>query len=383
MVAFESLITISIIVLSGILIDGSDKIVVFKMMVLCSLIVIPRGMILFILQGTNRIKEYAQATLIEKISYCCLIVLLILLGIKEYQIMIAADIIGKSISLIYAVYSCKDIVFRNINTFYFSFSETVENIKVGIKVAFAYVASTLIVGIVRFGIEHTWDVETFGKVSLTLSVSNLMMVFINAVGLIMFPVLKRTEESKLPDIYKTMRTFLTVPLLGILAFYYPLKVIMSAWLPQYAESLTYMALIFPLCLYEGKMALLINTYLKTLRKEKLLLIINVVSFVLSLILTGVFAIVLKDLTFSVMSIMILLAFRCVLAELFIARVLNISLNYDIVLELLLTLVFMLTGWVIGSWQGIIIYLAAYIVYVFIKHRDIVETIRKVQSLIKA
>jgi hypothetical protein len=44
---------------------------------------------------------------------------------------------------------------------------------------------------------------------------------------------------------------------------------------------------------------------------------------------------------------------------------------------------MLTGWVIGSWQGIIIYLAAYIVYVFIKHRDIVETIRKVQSLIKA
>ena len=29
-----------------------------------------------------------------------------------------------------------------------------------------------------------------------------------------------------------------------------------------------MALLFPMGVYEGKMALLINTYLKTLRKEK-------------------------------------------------------------------------------------------------------------------
>ena len=46
---------------------------------------------------------------------------------------------------------------------------------------FANIASMLIIGVVRFGIERSWDVETFGKVSLTLSASNLMMLFINAV----------------------------------------------------------------------------------------------------------------------------------------------------------------------------------------------------------
>ena len=72
----------------------------------------------------------------------------------------------------------------------------------------ANVASMLIIGVVRFGIEHAWDVETFGKVSLTLSVSNLMMIFINAVGIIIFPILRRTNESKLSEIYTIMRDFL-------------------------------------------------------------------------------------------------------------------------------------------------------------------------------
>ena len=60
-----------------------------------------------------------------------------------------------------------------------------------------------------------------------------------------------------------------VILLGALIVYYPLKIVLSAWLPKYVDSLTYMALVFPMCVFEAKIALLINSYLKTLRKEKL------------------------------------------------------------------------------------------------------------------
>lgn len=67
-----------------------------------------------------------------------------------------------------------------------------ENISVGIKLMFANIASMLIIGIVRFGIERAWDVATLGKVSLTLSILN-MIIFINAVGIIMFPTLRRTN----------------------------------------------------------------------------------------------------------------------------------------------------------------------------------------------
>lgn len=213
------------------------------------------------------------------------IICTILFGdVGNYKLMIIADLTGKCISLLYAMYCCRDIVFRKISDFSFSFKETYENISVGIKLMFANIASMLIIGIVRFGIERTWDVATFGKVSLTFSISNMMMLFINAIGIIMFPILKRTTKEKLLSIYVTMRDFLMIILLGILIVYYPFKVILSAWLPQYAESLTYMALMFPICVFEGKMALLINTYLKTMRKEKLMLKINLIAVVLSVIL---------------------------------------------------------------------------------------------------
>lgn len=47
----------------------------------------------------------------------------------------------------------------------------------------------------------------FWKISLTLSVTNLMMLFIGAVGTVMFPILRRTNEKRLASIYVTMRDF--------------------------------------------------------------------------------------------------------------------------------------------------------------------------------
>ncbi|GAB6168224.1 oligosaccharide flippase family protein [Clostridium carnis] len=382
LVIFELIITLITYNFVGVFISSYDKIFVLRMMFTSSLLVIPRGMLLFILQGTNRIKDYAIATIIEKIVYIILIIFFLTMRIEEYKLLIIADIIGKGISMIYVAINCRDIVFKSFKTFFFSFNETFKNIKAGVNVALAYVASSLIVGTVRFGIEYTWDIKTFGKVSLTLSVANMMMTFINAVGLIIFPLLKRANKERLPEIYTTLRTILTVILLGIIVFYYPLRVILTYWLPKYSESLVYMALIFPMCLFEGKMALLVNTYLKALRKEITLMIINALTFCLSLLLTGFFALYLKNLTVSVLCILFLLAFRCIWAEIYIAKELNISLNRNIIMELILTIIFVISSWVIGSWKGVAIYLVAYSIYILTNWRDICKTVEKVRILLK-
>ncbi|MZK52741.1 hypothetical protein [Clostridium beijerinckii] len=377
-------LVISIIIFAGamIFINDDNRIYILEMTALCSLLINSRYMLIFILQGTSRIKEYSQIIMIEKIFYCCLILLCLIIGIRQYKLMILADLIGKSISFVYSMYCCRDIVFRNISSFYFGVKETIENINVGIKLMFANIAGTLIIGIVRFGIERTWDVSTFGRVSLTLSISNLMMIFINAVGIIVLPILRKKETKKLSSIYEIMRTFLVTLLIGILVIYYPLRVILSAWLPQYTESLMYMALIFPMCVYEGKMSLLINTFLKSLRKEKFILFVNVLSVVFSLITTFIFIFLLKNLTLSVVSIVLLLALRCVLAEIFLSKILNIKLYKDIILEALMTVSFILTGWFIGSWLGIVIYLLSYATYLFIKRNNISDTFKNVKKLVR-
>ncbi len=380
LVILQLIIAIIIVIIANNLIIDGDKLFIIKMTAICMVILNVRIMLLFILQATNRIKEYAQITMMDRILYIVLIVAFLLVGVREYRLLIASDLLGKFISFGYSLYCCKDIVFQRISTFYFSFKEAIENINVGIKLMFANIASMLIIGVVRFGIERSWDVATFGKVSLTLSVSNLLMLFINAVGIIMFPILRRTDEKKLPGIYETMRNFLMVPLLGILVVYYPLKVILSAWLPQYADSLMYMALLFPMCVYEGKMALLINTYLKTLRKEKLMLKINLISLGLSLIITFITTRVLENLNLAIVSIVILLALRCALAEMFLSKILGISIYKDINLELAMTMIFILTGWFINSWFAVGLYAVAYALYLIIKRKDITSTIKNVKVL---
>lgn len=378
---FQLIIAVIIFFSCNIIVDG-QKIFVFEMISVCMVITNIRCMLLYVLQCTNRIKEYAKITMMDRVLYCFLIIAFLVVDIRKFKFMILADLIGKFISLLYAMYCCNDIVFRKISTFYFSFKEMMQNISVGIKLMFANIASMLIIGTVRFGIEKTWNVPTFGKVSLTLSISNFMMLFINAVGIIMFPILRRTDEKKLPSIYVTMRDFLMLILLGALIIYYPLKVVLSGWLPKYTDSLMYMALVFPMCIFEGKMALLINTYLKTLRKEKLMLKINLISLALSVIITFITTALLKNLNLAVASIAVILAFRCVLAEIFLSRILVISLYKDIGLELIMTLIFILTGWFINSLFAVSIYVLAYIMYLILKRKDIINTIQNLKLLIK-
>jgi hypothetical protein len=158
---------------------------------------------------------------------------------------------------------------------------------------------------------------------------------------------------------------------------------MTAWLPKYAESLMYMALVFPMFIFEGKMALLINTYLKTLRKEKVMLNINLISMVLSILLTLITTQLLGNLDLAIVSIVILLAFRSVLAEMYLSKVLCISMLRDIILELTLTVVFIASGWFINSWYTVLAYALVYLMYLVIKKNNLKSTIHNIKSLIKA
>lgn len=362
---------------------GSDKTYILIMISLAMVIYNVRIVLLFILQATNRIKEYARITILDRGLYFLIIVMFLMIGVREYEYMIISDILSKIISLILAMYYCKEIIFQKLDNLQFSINEAYESIRVGIKVMIASIASSLIVGIVRLGIEYTWNIETFGKISLTLSLSNMMMPFINSIALILFPILRKTNQDRLASVYSTMRDVLMVLLLGLLILYYPIKFILSAWLPSYTESLMYMALVFPICVYEGKMSLLVNTYLKTLREESVILKVNVIALIASLISTYITTILAKQLNLAVISIIFLLAFRCIIAEIYLSRILRISLYKDIMLEVGMTIVFILTGWIVNSWMTVILYLLAYIVYIFIKRNDIISTLKNLKTLVKA
>ena len=363
-------------------IKNIDKSFVLISTSVCGVITILRTYLLFILQSTNRIKEYAKYTRVDRFIYFALVIVFLFLGFKNYKIILYIDVFSKLVALVLCANKMKDIVFGKLNISKNTLLEIFENISIGIKLMLANIASTLIIGVVRFGIQKNWDIETFGKISLTLNISNLLMTFINAVAVIMFPLLRREEESNLPKIYVILRNTLMIFLYMMLIFYYPIKLILSTWLPQYADSLRYMALLFPICIYESKMSMLINTYLKSFRKEKSMLIINTISLILSLILTILSVFILNNLTLAILSIVFLLGFRFVIGELVLTKIMNILIYKDIILETVLTAIFIISSWFINNMFCSIIYTCFYSIYVFIKRKDIKRTILLFKKILR-
>ncbi|MCM3018702.1 lipopolysaccharide biosynthesis protein [Priestia megaterium] len=348
---------------------------------LSGFITTPRGILYYVLQATNRIKEFAKISIIDRVVFGISLVTLLLMGFKDYHIVIASDLVGKSFAFGLSVYYCKDMVFTKLSNVYQSIKEAKENLNAGFKLMVSNIASILIIGIVRFNIERNWGVEVFGKISLTLSVSNLIMIFINAIAIILFPMLRRVSNQQLPYIYKDIRTLLMVPIFFMLVIYYPLKELLVLWLPHYKEGIEYLALLFPLIVYESKMALLINTYLKSLRKEKVMLTINTFTVFLSLLTCFITVYLINSIDITILSIVALLAIRCVLAELYIAKVLDIHVIKDIIFELLLNTIFIIASWIIRGEIGLCSYIIVVIIYLFLKRKDITNTFSSVKSLV--
>lgn len=370
-IAFQLVLSIIIILLINFLISDNLKLVILYFTIINMLITNVRSIPLFILQATNRIKEYAKIVLSGQFSYFTLLIFLLVAGYIDFKTLIVADLIGRLISLIYATYLCRDLLINSFSSFSFKYyKEAFENIQIGIKVMFAYISSLLIIGVVRFGIEFVWDVKTFGKVSLVLNISKLVMLFINAFGIVIFPLLRRAKIEDLPNIYDKLRDLLMPILLGFLVFYYPLKIILSIWLPDYAQSLEYMAFLLPIVVFEGKTALLTNIYLKTLRKEKLMLQINALTLGISVLITLITTIILGNLDYAILSIVFLLAIRSIISEVILSNYLKLNVFKDITLEVLMVSLFIVLFWNLGSLSALITYVLAFTIYIFTKIKKI-------------
>lgn len=338
-----------------------------------------RWFITFLFQATGRVREYAITIVSEKVTFLILSVSTVLAGYREFKLITFFDSIAKYTSLSIGIYFCQDMVFSKLLPIKNVLREIRENISAGFKLMLASLCSTLIIGIVRFGVETHWSIETFSIVSLTLNISNVVLTAINAIAIVLYPMLRRTDESNIPKIYSNMRVTLMGVIFGGIILYYPAQRLLTVWLPQYAESLRYAAILLPVCAYESKMSMLVNTYYKTLRLESLLMKCNMAALALSIVCTLISTLVLNSVTAAILSILIVLIFRCVISELLLTKHINIQVAKDIVLELIMTVAFIICNWYFG-FAGMVAYAGCYAVYLLLKRQDIKETVNFIKSM---
>jgi O-antigen/teichoic acid export membrane protein len=304
----------------------------------------PKTFISVLLQASNKMKEYSFLVISEKLAYFMILATMIFSGVRDFKLLILSDVIGKCFALMMSIYFCHNLLFRRIVFNFIFIREMFVNIGVGIFLLVSNIASILITGITQLFIENHWSIETFSKISLTFNISRMLLVVITALGVVLVPYLKKIDATQYANIYTIIRTYLMTFLLGLLMLFFPLKHFISLWLPQYRDSLQYIALLFPMCIFESKTALLLNTYLKALRKERRLCFYNIISVLLSCVLSYLCVYLLNNLNMAVLCIPFVLAARSILLEIVLSKSIKINVIMSILQELIVVGLFMIISW---------------------------------------
>ena len=336
-----------------------------------------------ILQASNRIVEYARAYSGERILFLILSAVCIIIGKKNFSVFICAEIVSNSVFLLYAAWLCREIAAAKPCGLREALLLETELIRTGFSLSIASFLGQMMIGVVRFAIEREYGTIIFGKISLSFSMANMLVTCITAVSIVIFPVLRRLEPGKAGELYQPLRELMTKPLMGTLLAYVPASCILSLWLPQYSDSIKYLAVLLPLCIYEVRTAVLSCTYLKVMGGQKYMLYANMASLSASIFVTWITVYLLGSVDLAVLSILGLYALKSFLTECMVKRYLDIKTGKMTVQELLLVSAFVFFSWRLAPVPAFCGYLAGYGIYLFWGRQEFISAWNKMKGMIRA
>lgn len=294
-----------------------------------------------------------------------------------YKTIIVLYVISELLPFIPMLKSFNGIVYlRQLQSFRNAFKEAVDNINIGWSLTLSNIVSTLVLGVGRFFIKNEWDIITFGKVSLALSMSLFMIMLITQLSQTLFPYIRKSDDEKRKRVFSTLNGLLSIAFYLTFLIYFPIALVVKLWLPQYTDSVYYMSILCGICLFEGKMSMLCTTYLKCLNRQRALLRINIVTVLVSLALAILFSVIFHNLTMIIYSMIIAVAFRCVISILFLQKCMNIENDYKIIIQdLTMVLIFLSFQSLMASWLSFLSITIVLSILFYHRRQDIVSYIK--------
>ncbi|MNP45824.1 hypothetical protein D3C76_1397770 [compost metagenome] len=128
--------------------------------------------------------------------------------------------------------------------------------------------------------------------------------------------------------------------------------------------------------------MLCTTYLKVMNKERTLLKINVLSMIISLVLSLMGGYVFKNINLIIIFMVVTIAIRSAVAEVYLSKLMDMVVIKSIVYEMSLAVIFVASTWFLRSSTSFVIYFVVYSIYIFTKRKDINEIRKSISGLIK-
>lgn len=322
--------------------------VVLLLVVADGLIVNPAAFLFYVLRAANLPNIYSVASMLSGSLWAVLLVLATIARPDGFLLYAIGYLSCQLVSSAYCYLHFREVFRCRCSPARLALADTARDCVAGLKVTVAYYAGSLIVGFCRMVVDFRWGLAAFGKFSFSVSIVNFLLTFMAQVSMVIFPVIRRMGGDGQERVYGLLRSALVTVLPVVYLLYYPGCALLGWWLPQYSESLRYLAIILPVCIFDCKMQLLVNTYLKLLRKETVLLWINVFALVASVVMTLSAAFLISDVDATAIAMVCAVALRSVVAECCLGRFVSVGSPGVLVCEVVLACWFVFAAYVASS-----------------------------------
>lgn len=333
----------------------------------------------YTLQSTNRIKQYVTASIIQKVFYGLFVVTALILKRRDFYWICAGELLGEIVAFIWTVKFNKDIYFGKLDSKNEIFKETKANLFAGVFLLISNWSAMFTIGAAKMIIQWRWDELTFGKVAFSFSVTSLFLTFVSAISVVLFPALKRMKQDHLPDLYVKIRSVLSPILVSVLILYYPGAWILSLWLPKYNVSVSYLGLLLPIIIYRTRVSLLTNNYLKAYRKERTLLLINIVSVVIAILGGAFICYVLNSIDLMLIYTVLTFMLMSIFAEFAVCKLVKTNFVKENIYEAIMSIAFIICARYLSLLFGLIVYAALLLIYLFLNRKVILAYVKKIKK----
>ena len=273
-------------------------------------------------QMTNRISKYVIYIMMMRLLLGGGIIVVLFCGANSFYDLCIVYFASFVLTILWGAFQNKDLFCGTGRLADGTIAEFKSNITSGIMLLIANLSSIFFVGGAKMVVQWHYDPILFGRIAFSFNLVNLFLTFVTAASIAIFPSLKRIDVDHLPDFYIRIRRSMTPLLFISLALYFPGYYVLKLWLPNYADSLVYLGVLMPMIVYESRVTLLTNNYLKTYRKERLMLVINLVSVAIAFVLFLVSAYILDSLFTLLACLVVVDIVRSIVSEIVVMRIIN-------------------------------------------------------------
>lgn len=318
----------------------------------------------YVFQAVNETRTFSYSIMLDRLAFLIPLVVLVALQVADFRVYIVFYLVAKMFALAYCLWNARDIISAGLYPLLDGIGLCVKSIRIGMQLTVAVVADTLILGLSRMLIDFVWGIETFGEVSFALSLINFFVAFVAQASMVLFPALRQSSVDSNRRVYVLMRDALEVFFPAVYLLYFPGVLVLTTWLPQYAESMRYLAMLLPICAFDSKMNICSATYMKVLREERRLLMVNMVTMLAGAVVSLVGAFLLNSPDAVVLGVTGCIVVRSLYSEVWLDRKLKVGSSSLMVEELVVTCCFVGLSLLLDAAHGFAVFAVLYCAYLF-------------------